>query len=529
MKPRILVLMLLAGILLNGCRSGRRAPEYDSTWDQTLEKDVLTRMPGASLEPQQQQEPQPELEQRKDLNVASQTYPCGSLGVMRLDRWIPAELQRSAPFMYAIKVTNQTTGVVDDVVVRDQMGEDFKAIGSNPQAQADGRTLTWMLGSIQAGASKEITITGVATADGPVQQCATMTYAIPTVPACVSANVVNTEISVAKVMAEEALLCDTIPMRIGVKNTGSGIAHNVIIRDSLPSGMTSANGETELRFDVGSLQPGQSKEYPVDLKAARTGIFENTAKATCANGIWVESGPARVTVRQPSLEIAKIGPAKRFLGRPIPYQITVTNRGTASAQDLVITDTAPAGMSFVNADNRGTLRDNRVVWNLPALAPNQSQVVNVTYKANRHGTFVNEAVAQASCAEPVRASARTTVQGMSAVLLEVIDLDDPVEVGSIETYLIATTNQGSSDGTNVHIVCTLENNMEYASSDGPTEATVQGNIVSFAPLPRLAPKAKATWKLVVKALEPGDVRFRVSLISDQLSRPVEETEVNSNL
>lgn len=66
--------------------------------------------------------------------------------------------------------------------------------------------------------------------------------------------------------------------------------------------------------------------------------------------------------------------------------------------------------------------------------------------------------------------------------------------------------------------------MQYASSEGPTLATAQGNTISFAPLARLAPKATATWKVVVRAAKTDDARFRVTLTSDQLGRPVEETE-----
>ena len=49
----------------------------------------------------------------------------------------------------------------------------------------------------------------------------------------------------------------------------------------------------------------------------------------------------------------------------------------------------------------------------------------------------------------------------------------------------------------------------------------------FQPLATLAPKAKATWRVKVKSVGGGDVRFRVSMTSDQLGRPVEETEATN--
>jgi hypothetical protein len=66
--------------------------------------------------------------------------------------------------------------------------------------------------------------------------------------------------------------------------------------------------------------------------------------------------------------------------------------------------------------------------------------------------------------------------------------------------------------------------MAYMSSSGGTEGTIQGQTITFAPLTRLEPKTKASWWIVVKAAEAGDVRFSVTMTTDELTRPVEETE-----
>jgi uncharacterized repeat protein (TIGR01451 family) len=116
------------------------------------------------------------------------------------------------------------------------------------------------------------------------------------------------------------------------------------------------------------------------------------------------------------------------------------------------------------------------------------------------------------------------VKGIPAILLEVIDVEDPIEVGSTITYIITVTNQGSAVGTNIKLACTLPAQQSYASSDGPTQASIDGPSVAFAALPSLAPKAKATFRVVATGTAPGDVRFKVSMTSDQAQTPVEETE-----
>ncbi|MCJ7692733.1 MAG: hypothetical protein MUO22_04900 [Sedimentisphaerales bacterium] len=57
-----------------------------------------------------------------------------------------------------------------------------------------------------------------------------------------------------------------------------------------------------------------------------------------------------------------------------------------------------------------------------------------------------------------------------------------------------------------------------------TAGSLQDDKVNFAPLQRLTPKAKTTWRVVVRAVKSGDVRFRTTMNTDQIERPVEETE-----
>ncbi len=42
--------------------------------------------------------------------------------------------------------------------------------------------------------------------------------------------------------------------------------------------------------------------------------------------------------------------------------------------------------------------------------------------------------------------------GIAAVMLEVIDIEDPIPVGDTATYLITATNQGSAPQTNMKVV-----------------------------------------------------------------------------
>lgn len=107
-----------------------------------------------------------------------------------------------------------------------------------------------------------------------------------------------------------------------------------------------------------------------------------------------------------------------------------------------------------------------------------------------------------------------------AILLEVVDLEDPVEVGKEVTYVIKVTNQGTTSGTNIRIVCTLPACQSFVSGTGATTVQAQDNTVTMAALPTLAPKAVASWRVVVKATQAADARIKVGLSSDQIQQPV---------
>ena len=60
----------------------------------------------------------------------------------------------------------------------------------------------------------------------------------------------------------------------------------------------------------------------------------------------------------------------------------------------------------------------------------------------------------------------THVEGLSALLMEMVDLDDPVEVGADTAYEIRVTNTGSKTETNLQLVCTIPDKMEFRNAVG---------------------------------------------------------------
>lgn len=440
--------------------------------------------------------------------------------VVRLQKTMPREIHLDVPFFYNIEVTNLTDIVVSDVIVTDYLADGFDFEVANPQAEKVGNSLIWNIGSLSPKDSVDIKVIGTAVETGCLENCATVTYVIPV---CAYTNVVEAKLDLTKTAPAEVLVCDPIPVQFVVTNTGNGTARNVKIVDELPQGLQTDDGSDKVVFDAGNLKPGQRRQFSTQLQASQAGRYVNRAVATSTLGTTAEA-TAITIARKPILRISKTGRRRQYLERALTYDITVANVGDGVARNTIVEDIIPDGVTRVSISAGGKIIGSTVTWNLGDLAPNSAKRVSVTYTPMKIGEYTNTANSNAYCADAKSASITTSVVGIPAVLLEVIDIEDPVEIGNTTTYVVTATNQGSMPGTDIVITGTWEDTQQYASSSGATAGSVIGNTVTFAPLRSLAPKAKATWRIVVRALEPGDVRFKVSMKTGEFERPVEETE-----
>jgi len=459
----------------------------------------------------------------------SGAFPTGdrATSVIFIEKSIPSETQVGHPFDFITKVSNLTDGLVKDVVVYAMLPDSFKVGSSDPGIQGDpaGKKVHWLVGDLGPKETKVIKVSGAPTSLGDMEFCCTeVTYTYdPSL--CMTAAVVQPELKITKEGPSEVMICDTITYTVVVSNTGSGAAQNVMINDPLPSGLKTMSGEDNVEYNVGTLHAGDSREVTINVKADRTGTFDNSASAVAEGGLSADSNSTATVVTQPVLTVTKTCPAKRYIGRNITYDIVVTNQGNGPAVNTSLDDCIPTNTSMVSASDGGTVTGKGVLWNLGTLQPQESREVSVTVRADSFGEAENCVVASAECADAVKDCCVTVVAGIPAILLEVIDIADPIEIGANETYEIRVTNQGTATDTNVRIACTLEaGTMEYVSSEGPTTGSSVGNTITFEPLPTLSSKDTATWRVYVKAVGEGDVRFKVTLNSDQLDRDVQETE-----
>lgn len=330
-------------------------------------------------------------------------------------------------------------------------------------------------------------------------------------------------LSLALKAAAEANLCDPIELEATVRNTGGTALSQVRLTSSLPTGLKLVDDQTSIRIDVGDLPPGAGRIYKIYLKAATGGRYPLLAKVTSSQGLTAEASTQTI-VRAPTLVLTCTAPNEIFAGRPAKACITLANRGDAPDPSSVVSLLVPNGAMFQSATDGGELVGDLVVWKNLKLDPGASASACATFTVSQIGALNFSAAARGTCAAQVASQCDTKVSGIAAILLEAIDVEDPIAVGSQEVYDIKVTNQGSIPGTQIAIVCELEDTQSFVSATGPTPVKAEGRTLTMEVLPSLEPKAAVSWRVTVKAEKAGDVRFHVRLTSDQLTQPVRETE-----
>lgn len=463
----------------------------------------------------------PRVESAEGMSTQTAVFPGQSANMIRLERLMPAQIRAGQPFDYDIVVTNLTDMALSDVMVMENLGENFKFKSAAPEGKLDGLQLAWVLPELGANAQQKITVSGMVEKAGKLSQCADVKYKMP---ACGSIDVVAPELALTKTIVTDSLICDKIDIKYVITNKGTGVVRNAVITDNLAQGHTTLDGAKVVSFNVCPLGPGQSQEFTVTTQASKTGEYASKAMAKADGGISAEAD-AKVNVHQPVLAIEEKCTEKGFIGRPMKCAITVTNKGDAPAVKAMLNKQMPAGTRFISATDGGAAAAGAVSWNLGTLAPQAAKTVEVLYTADAAGNVKTTTQAVAECAAAAASFSTTQVAGIPAILLEVVDVADPILKGENETYVITVTNQGSAMDTNIRLIAKLEDGVQYVSSTGATTVKADGQKLTFEPLPGLAAKAVATWNVVVKGNKTGDTRFEIEMSSDQLGdKPVMETE-----
>lgn len=439
----------------------------------------------------------------------------------------PSNISPSKPFVCEVVVRNTGSFAVLNVRIEDRLPAAAQLVSSEPSAEEEnhadgGRKLVWNLARLDPGGERRFQVT-LRPSPGVTEYVsnATATFSVASTVHC---QVAEAKLALTQNGPEHIQVGDRCNFHIRISNAGTGPASHVVLRERLPAGLKHPEG-SDIEADFGTIAPGASKTITLQTTAVGGGLQRCSAQVTAEDGVLVKSEPA-VTVSEPILFLHNTGPGRRIIDHQANFTLEVLNTGTANAENVMVADVLPEGLDFVSATHGGQFdaSSRTVHWQVGTLPAGEQRALELKLLPRTAGDLVNRAVVRADRGLEAKAEASVHAEGIAALMLEVVDLQDPIEVGSETTYEIRVVNQGTATSTAIQIIATVPEGMAVRGASGPVPYRVQGQQVFFESLGKLAAHADCVFRVVVVGLQPGDCRFKVQMSCDQLRTPVYKEE-----
>jgi uncharacterized repeat protein (TIGR01451 family) len=425
------------------------------------------------------------------------------------------------PADYTLAVRNVCSAPVQQVLVRVQLPAGARATETEPKANSEGDVLWWDLGTLMAKQQKDLHLRLVADGKGSLACNAWVTF---TGTSSMRINISEPRLVLKVIPPEKVMLGESASIQFSITNPGDGMAEKVKIHALLSEGLEHPGGKS-IEFEVGNLAPRESRSVQL-VCATKAGGAQKCDGIAEANGDLRARDRCIVNVVTPRLDLEVSGPKLRYIDRKAVYSFKVTNPGNGPATNVTVTDVIPAGFRFTSASDGGQADPamRTVSWFIGDLAPAQSKEVKLEVVATNPGEHHHQVTAQAARGIKVNNDVKTRVEGASSLLLEIVDTEDPIEVGAETSYEIRVTNTGSKTESDIMLVGIVPDKMQFKNATGPTRFQKKDNEIVFEALPKLEPKADAIYRITVKATAAGDVRFKAQISSASLTEPVVEME-----
>ena len=315
-----------------------------------------------------------------------------------------------------------------------------------------------------------------------------------------------------------------------VKNIGTDIAKNVVVRVKIPYGMGYNTSGKVFHWNFGNLAEKEEKVVYYVLDTPKLGRFENRA-FLYVDGEKIDQAKIQTRVIQPALKAEINGPRLTIYGRLLTYWITI--KGEVSVQNLEIVCPLPPQLEYIRSSQCGVYRRDHikkkssVIWKIDKIKLNSTMRIKLITRAKLSGRtrvlvklrykdpeFIEMQTMKFSC--PLQ------IKGFPPLYINLYETKDPCEVGKQTTYIVECINEGPC--TILAMKNSIPRQMEYIGANGPTPHKHKYGVVYFEPIPILQARKKVVYTITCKAVAPGFARNKVIVTYKQSWIPIIEKE-----
>jgi uncharacterized repeat protein (TIGR01451 family) len=448
---------------------------------------------------------------------------------------------------YDVVVKNNGPDTATNVTVSDPLPAGLTYLSSSPECAGSGQTVNCSFGSMAAGESRTVQVSASVDSGltgGSLSNTATVSNDTPdpdpdnntsteTVPVEPQADLqITKHLENAKVVPGR-----TAKYRLIITNNGPSPATNVRMTDTLPKGLTyvssTPSGCTHtsgtITCSVAELASGASVSYEITTKVASSvkSRVVNVARVTSdtkdpdPDNNTDEGGPGPEPEADLSIDkVPSVSSVK--VGEQLFYTLVVKNHGPSDAQDVVVTDTAMAGLTLLSAQtSQGGCKVTaiKVTCTAGTLVEGGTMQVLVSARADAVGTLVDKARVGSSTDDPNRKNNEDEEKVSSepgsqdpAADLQMAKKAKTAKNGRV-TYTLTVTNLGQGVATGVKVIDTPNRPIKIRSVKA-SQGSCKKAVPLTCTLGTLNPGAKAMITIVAQPLSTGKLRNTASVISE---------------
>lgn len=413
----------------------------------------------------------------------------------------PVTVTAGDTLSYSLSYSNTGNAAADGVNVADTLpaGVTFVSATPAPTSQS-GQTLTWNLGTLSAGLSGSISVTVQTSANlangASLVNSASISTPTPGDNPGDNSSIVTTTVQRADVYVTKsssssfpALSGTAVSYTIDYGNTGPATAKSVTISDPMPSqlsnvtwqcvsGCTASGSDSITNLVLGDLAAGATGRITV-TGTASTNLtredFSNTATiSTVTPEIDTSNNQSTVpgAVWTSDLQIIKLASPQVIAGATFTTTLSYRNNGPAAAQNAVLNDTLPAGVTLISASPAVSSQSGQTLtWNLGTLSDQQNGLITLLLQADAGLADQSLLTNHAELPPPTSdRDSRNNSADASTLVLARADVQlvktGPVSIyaGEDLDFTITVTNNGPSLARGLMVTDTLPSELDFIAA-----------------------------------------------------------------
>jgi uncharacterized repeat protein (TIGR01451 family) len=443
---------------------------------------------------------------------------------------------------FVIAVNNAGPDTATGVTVQDTLPAGLTFVSATPsQGTYDAGSGLWTVGTVGTSFAQTLEITARVTGAAAATNVASISHADQFDPnpgnnsAASTVKPQQADLALAKTVSNSRPnVGDTVTFTVTLTNAGPDPATGVSVSDTLPAGLTfvlamPSQGTYDAvsgTWTVGEVIPAVQPTLRVEATVASPNAATNVASVSHADqfdpNTANNSASAVVTPQQADLALTKtVNNAHPNVGETVTFTVTLSNNGPDSATGVSVSDTLPAGLTFVSATpSQGSYDSSSGVWTIGTVTTATPLTLTITATVTSAAALTNTAtITHADQFDPDtsnNSASITETPRQRADLALTKQVSPTVAINGFNvTYTFIIHNSGPQAATNVTVTDPFPAGLTLVGPNTPSQGSFNPATGTWR-VGTLAAGATATLTVTARITAPGPISNNAQAASDQI-------------